>query len=102
MGDVYADYCDMENREVRVFDAIEDLEIIDIKEHTASKDEMVIVFKPPFAKIFISDNVNVAPIAPTDQKVYVTVSLPNSDDENDQKSLVFDAISGLTERVYEE
>ncbi len=98
-----ADVCKLNDAELRDFVIEFDLELFTIQKDDLDRelDQVLIMFKPPFGRIFIGDNLN-SDLAPPergyDPYIKFGIRYPDSDDE---KLFRFDTSTGLTERVYE-
>lgn len=103
VGTDKADYCDEleTDRNVRDYDVIEDFEIRKIDTFGVEDTDVVILFKPPFARTVLGDasfgNLENL-VVQTTSDIVVSVALPG---DEEVRAFRFDASSGLIERVYE-
>jgi len=101
VGDVAADYCDLDERDVSDFLGAEGFRVDLIDRFGGEADSFLILFKPPFARMLISDS-TFAPLQPigtqTVQEVIVRIGLENDDEV---RAFRIDTSSGLTERFNE-
>lgn len=97
-----ADVCELNDAQLRDFEIEFDLELFTIQKYGIDQesDQVLIMFKPPFGRIFIGDDLNSisAPGMGLTPYIKFGVRYPDSDDE---KFFRFDTSTGLTERVYE-
>lgn len=96
-----ADYCDPLEREVRDFDVIEDFEVRSVERFGSDTSDVLILFKPPFARMVLGDVTFTTFEDLTTQTsfdIIVGIGLPN---DEEVRAFRFDASSGLIERVYE-
>ncbi len=97
-----ADVCELSEAALRDFDIEFDLELFTIQKYGIDQesDRVLIMFKPPFGRIFIGDDLNsiATPERGLTPFIKFGIRYPDSDDE---KFFRFDTSTGLTERVYE-
>ncbi len=97
-----ADVCELTEATQISFDIEFDLELFTIQKYGSEQesDQVLIMFKPPFGRIFIGDDLNsiATPGRGLTPFIKFGIRYPDSDDE---KLFRFDTSTGLTERVYE-
>jgi len=100
VGQQKADYCDVSQDDLQDFDPLEDFKVYEIDKFGADSDNVVVLFKPPFANVVLSDSSFMMPMPPGAQQtdIVISIGLPNDDD---RRAFRFDTSSGLIERVYE-
>lgn len=100
VGDKGADYCDVSQDSVREFQPLEDFQVRAISKFGNDAANVAVMFKPPFAKVVLTDSGFALPAPPLTQvtpDIMVTVGLPNDQQE---RSLRIDTSSGYIERIY--
>lgn len=92
-GTSFADYCALDESIVRDFENETDFELIE-------PESLLILFKPPFAKIEIGDSLlsSKTPVAGKSSYIKIGMQMQNG---ASPRYLRFDVITGLTERIYE-
>lgn len=95
-----ADVCDLSEKTVRKYEADADFELFMIEKFSQGNEaeELLILFKPPFARVVL-DNVEAPAGANTSPFIKFGIRLPSGENE---KFIRFDTSTGLTERVYGE
>lgn len=101
VGTNKADYCDPTEREVRDFEVLEDFEVRSIERFGSDTSEVLLLFKPPFARVVLGDGTfgtleDLQTQGTSD--IIVRIGLPN---DEDVRAFRFDASSGLIERINE-
>lgn len=102
VGETAADYCDITSRRVIDFQPIEDFEVKSIDRFGNESDDFLVLFKPPFARIVMSDATFSSPEpvgVQTDPSVIVRIGLANDDEI---RAFRLDTSSGLIERINEQ
>lgn len=94
-----ADVCDLSEKTLRKYEADADFELFMIEKFSQGNEaeELLILFKPPFARVVLGDLNNVE--APAGANIKFGIRLPSGENE---KFIRFDTSTGLTERVYGE
>ena len=95
-----ADVCDLNDKTMRKYEVDADFELFMIEKFDQEVDDILILFKPPFARVVLVDlNTVSAPSGNISSPFIIFgLRLPNGDNE---KFVRFDTSAGLTERVYD-
>ncbi len=97
-----ADICDLNQKTMRKYETDADFELFMIEKFMPENeaDELLILFKPPFARVSLVEmNQPLSLVAQFSPFIKFGVRLPNGDNE---KFVRFDTSTGLIERVYGE
>ncbi|HLG25922.1 MAG TPA: type II secretion system protein [Candidatus Gracilibacteria bacterium] len=98
VGPQGADYCDLVQAETDPLDVVEDFKILNIQRFETETEELLILFKPPFARVVLGTmNTVSAPGTEYTQDLLVTLGLPEGQGE---RTVRYNIASGIIERVY--
>lgn len=101
VGTTDADYCDPVAREAVDYDAIQDFEVREIERFGSDTSDVLILFKPPFARPVLGDVTFTSLddlMVQSTSDIIIRVGLPN---DEQVRAFRFDASSGLIERIHE-